>query len=241
MRKERERAVVAKTPTRERDAPDTHVNDEGSAKVEVDVRQEAVAAIEEELARTLAGKGRGALIVVEVDPAGDGVVLARSATLERANKLTGQVTDIVRACDKAGLRPKLIVAGAGISGAKPLEERPDLVAVIDALDGEGCTWVAVWDAHRIARSVSVHMQFVEELDARSASLYVGDPVRLLADGSVERHGALMLVASAQEERERLVERPRLGRDRKRATINRGARSRAECWPRGPCRHHRLMR
>jgi len=45
----------------------------------------------------------------------------------------------------------MIVACAGVAGVKPLEQRPDLVAVLEALDQDGCTWVAARDAERIAR------------------------------------------------------------------------------------------
>jgi DNA invertase Pin-like site-specific DNA recombinase len=183
--------------------------------MEVDVRQEAIAAIEEELARTLADEGNGALVVIEIDPAGDGVMLARSARLDYADQLTGQVTNVFNACEKAGLRPKLIVAGAGISGAKALAERPDLAAVFEALDNEGCAWVAAWDTNRIGRGLFIHQQFLCELYLRGASLYIDCPACVVTNGTPDRLLERMLAVVHHEDRARMVERLRLGREKRR--------------------------
>lgn len=182
----------------------------------VDVRPEAIAVVEEELAHVLGQRQKGALVVAEIDPDGDGVVLARAARLDRPEQLTPQIEFVLKAADEAGLRPKLIVASAGVSGAKPLEERPDLVAVLAALDQEGCTWVAVRDADRVARSIVTATQFLDELDRREASVYVGYPARLIEKASLDRKIAFsLMIEMAADERSRVVERLRRGRELKR--------------------------
>jgi hypothetical protein len=138
----------------------------------MDVRREAIAAIEDEMRRVVEGRAKGSLVVVELDPDGDGILLVRSATAEREDQLTPQIEQLLRAADLAGFRPKLIVACAGVSGAKPLAERPDLVAVLEGLDEGDCSWVAVFAPDRIARSTTTVQRFLEELVRRRAGLYV---------------------------------------------------------------------
>jgi hypothetical protein len=93
--------------------------------------------VDEELGRTLAQEQNGVLVVADIDPEGDGVVLARTARLDRREQLTPQVKLALEAAETAGLRPKMVVACAGVSGVKPLDQRPGLVAVLEALDQDG--------------------------------------------------------------------------------------------------------
>jgi hypothetical protein len=138
-----------------------------------DLRETAAATIAEELERALARKQSGCLAIVELDPTGDGVLLARSATLERPSQLASQLEALFAAADRHGRRPRLIVASAGISGTAPLTERQDLVAVLEELDGGVCSWVAAADWARIARTPIVAEEFVSELARRAVALYLG--------------------------------------------------------------------
>lgn len=138
----------------------------------VDVRREAIAAIEDEIGRVIRRRAKDGLFVAELDPEGDGVLLARSATAERPDQLTPQIEQLLKAADRAGRRPKLIVACAGVSGTKLVEKRPDLVAVLEGLDEDGCSWVAVHALDRIGRSLTTTQGFLAELDRRGAALYL---------------------------------------------------------------------
>jgi DNA invertase Pin-like site-specific DNA recombinase len=137
-----------------------------------DLRTEATHAVEEHMHDALAHNKSGALTIIEVDPSGEGVLLARSATLDRPGQLTGQISELFAACDHGGRRPKLIVACAGVPGHKPLEERPDLLAVLGAIDDDRCAWLGVVEPTRIARSVETFHRFVAELEERGAGIFV---------------------------------------------------------------------
>ena len=138
-----------------------------------DLRETAVTTIAGELKQALARKQPGCLAIVELDPTGDGVLLARSATLERPSQLASQLEALFAVADRDRRQPRLIVASAGISGTAPLAERPDLVAVLEELDGGACSWVAAADWARIARAPIVAEEFVAELARRAVALYLG--------------------------------------------------------------------
>ena len=144
-----------------------------------DLRDEAVAVIEEDMARAVSSGARGTLTVIEVDPGGDGVLLLRAARADNASQLVGQLRMLFRASAAAQLQPKLIVAGANISGVTSLEKRPDLLSVLGALDEEGCRWVGVAYIDRIARDPMVSAEFLELLAGRGASLLLGQLGRVL--------------------------------------------------------------
>lgn len=76
-------------------------------------------------------------------------------------------------------------------------------------------WVAAWDTSRIGRRLFVHQQFLGELYLRGASLYIASPARQVANGSSDGQLERMLVMAHHEERARMVERMRLGHERKR--------------------------
>jgi len=59
------------------------------------------------------------------------------------------------------------------------------------------------------------MQFLDELDRREASLYVGYPARLIGQGSLGRKIVFsLMIEMAAEERSRVVEGMRHGRELK---------------------------
>lgn len=144
-----------------------------------DARDEAVAVIEEEIKLALAKGARGTLTVVEVDRQGDGVLLVRAARADAATALIVQLRLLFDAADAAQLRPKLVVAAAGLSGAAPLDKRPDLLSVVAALDEDGCRWAGVAYVDRIARDPMVASEFLEILGNRGAALLLGQLRRVL--------------------------------------------------------------
>ena len=165
-----------------------------------DLEREAIATVEEHMREALRqGIGSGHTIV-ELDSEGDGVLLVRSATLERPDQLTGQIHQLLQAADKGERQPKLIVACAGISGAKPFESRPELHAVLGALDRDGCTWAAVARADRIARSIPTTHRFLQELRQRGAALFVGSCDKSILDVEPTANLLSSLLESATAER-----------------------------------------
>jgi DNA invertase Pin-like site-specific DNA recombinase len=179
-----------------------------------DLKREALATVEEHMAEALRRGIRSGHTLVELDPQGDGILLVRSATLERPDQLTGQIHQLLAAADKGVRRPKLIVACAGVSGAKPLERRPDLLAVLEALDRERCRWVAVAGTDRIARSITTTHRFLEELRQRRASLFLGSSDKSVFDDELTVKLLFSLFESAAD-RARVFDRMRHIHERRR--------------------------
>ena len=180
-----------------------------------DLEREAIATVEEHMREALRQGIRSGHTIVELDPEGDGVLLVRSATLERPDQLTGQIHQLLQAADNGERRSKLIVACAGFSGAKPFERRPELHAVLEALDREGCTWIAVARADRIARTIPTTHRFLQELQQRGASLFVGSCDKSILDDGPTANLLSSLIESAIAERSLLVERLRSVHQRRR--------------------------
>lgn len=111
-----------------------------------------------------------AFVELELDPEGDGVLLARSATFElNGRAVIEQARLLLSCCETSGERPRILIAATG-SGARPLEERPDLQAVLAALDA-GCTWFATRDIDRIGRGTTPVVQFLCAAKERSAKIF----------------------------------------------------------------------
>jgi hypothetical protein len=82
-----------------------------------------------------------------VDPAGDGVVLARSATGCEV-QLQNQLDALERFCTGEGLQPRLIVVSGEASIAAP---RQYLRLIEEAFAAGWCRWSAAYDLSRYAR------------------------------------------------------------------------------------------
>jgi hypothetical protein len=120
-----------------------------AGEMNAEVTDLAIQEIERELGRAVQ-MDRGSLTVVEIDPSGNGVILVRLARADRASSLTGQTLWMLNTAASFGLKPKLIVACANVDGLLPFEKRPDLLATLDALDEDCCTWVGMHHVDRIA-------------------------------------------------------------------------------------------
>jgi DNA invertase Pin-like site-specific DNA recombinase len=188
-----------------------------------DLNGEAIAVIEEQMTEVLRRRLGGTLVVVEIDPDGDGVLLVRTARLEQKDQLTSQITQLLSAAQTASRRPRLIVACAGVSGVRPLNERPDLLAVLEALDQDRCRWVAVCGHERIARSTQTTQRFVAQLRLRDAALYVSDLHRSVLDAA-ELESMFVGILFAADERARVATRLQLGLKAKRRTCEDSVRS-----------------
>ena len=91
--------------------------------------------------------------VWEVDPAGTGIAVARSASAALDGVLM-QIAALKTFVADRGLKMRALVVSLALNGNRRFHERPDLIAVETAVQAEPrrCEFVAFTDMSRISRS-----------------------------------------------------------------------------------------
>lgn len=85
---------------------------------------------------------------------GDGIAVARKSTDETQGGETigAQLDSVLRYCDAAQLKPRIVVAVLNLSGQAHFNDRHDFAEVFEAFSRGEITWVVYKDVDRIARS-----------------------------------------------------------------------------------------
>jgi len=86
---------------------------------------------------------------------GDGIAIARKSTDETQGGETigAQLDSVLRYCDAAQLKPRIVVAVLNLSGQAHFNDRHDFAEVFEAFSRGEITWVVYKDVDRIARSI----------------------------------------------------------------------------------------
>lgn len=95
----------------------------------------------------------GRLYVWELDPLGDGLVLARLSgrELQKGETVSGQAEACLRMCREDDRRVRWLVISLNTSGFLPFERRMDFAFVDEQIRQGTCRWIAVRAPDRIAR------------------------------------------------------------------------------------------
>lgn len=164
-------------------------------------------------------EGRPAVAVIELASGGleaDGVLHVRTCAVGPAGEVhaCSQLDVLLGMCSRYGLKPRTLILAAGVSGTMPFEDRPDFAALFEAVD-EGCTWMAISSADRLARCEEGGRMMLEASHGCGLKVYVGETGRLLdlADPEV----MMWRVAAIASEMDRLRRLQRRGRRVSRTT------------------------
>jgi DNA invertase Pin-like site-specific DNA recombinase len=117
------------------------------------------------------------VLVWDVDPFGDSVVMARLSKddLKGGETAMGQVEDGIRILRHNGRRIRRIIVATRLSGALLYEKRPDL-ALLEEMIGNGeCGAVFFRDADRMARHGLILAILQELLEGTETDLYLAEP------------------------------------------------------------------
>ena len=116
----------------------------------------------------------GWLGAAEVNPKGDGILLARSA---RSNKaICGQLRVLDEVVAKHNLNPRLVLAMVG-SGRSTLG--PHTARIEQEIEAGWCRWLAMTDTTRVGRDGAPALDFLNNLSRAGTALYLahlGRPV-----------------------------------------------------------------
>ena len=98
---------------------------------------------------------RGAVILRWDFDEGDGIVVARMSRDETTGGETigAQLDAVLRYCDAAERKPRIVVAVLNLSGQAHFDDRHDFAEVFEAFTRGDISWVAYKDVDRIARSI----------------------------------------------------------------------------------------
>ena len=101
----------------------------------------------------------------EVDPAGDGAIVARlsSRDVNKGETVRAQILGARAMCRSLGLRPRFVLEATNQSGKSSIENRLDLQFLISAVRRNELAWVSFREVDRLARSNAVGSSFMEFL------------------------------------------------------------------------------
>lgn len=105
---------------------------------------------------------------------GDGIVVARKSTEEaRSGETIGaQLQAILRYCDAAGHKPRIVVAVLSLSGRAHFEERHDFNEVFESFRRGEASWVVYRGMDRLARSMTWTALFVHYVREYGIGLHI---------------------------------------------------------------------
>lgn len=144
---------------------------------------------------------------VVLDPAGDGILLARSATGSE-KQLAQQLEALDRFCTDEGRKPRLVI----VSGAPSTRVNPRYLQELEeAFAAAWCRWAAAYDVTRYGR-VTKHLgRLVQSAQQRNVELWTCSPrIDLAAPCELS-----MLIKGLAEGASWMAARTRLGRARRR--------------------------
>jgi hypothetical protein len=149
-------------------------------------------------------RGGSTAHVWQINPTGDAIGVARSATRGGLGAQVQTLLGFARA--NAGLRLRQIVVAPMLCGNRRFRERPDLLEVDDAIRAGWCCAVAFTQFDRISReclNIELYIDYLREmqvklyladacehpvqLDTVSASAWVNERVELEQIRSLQRH------------------------------------------------------
>ena len=98
---------------------------------------------------------------------GDGIVVARKSTEEAKSGETigAQLNAMLRYCDAAGHKPRIVVAVLNLSGRSHFDDRHDFAQVFEAFHRGEASWAVYRGMDRLARSMT-WTRAVRSLSAR---------------------------------------------------------------------------
>ena len=105
---------------------------------------------------------------------GDGIVVARKSTEEAKNGETigAQLNAMLRYCDVAGHKPRIVVAVLNLSGRSHFDGRHDFAEVFEAFHRGEASWAVYRGMERLARSVPWTALFVHYLREYGIGLHI---------------------------------------------------------------------
>lgn len=141
------------------------------------------------------------------------VILARVST--QAQDYQRQVNELREYCDRAGWEVARIFANK-ISGAKALEERSEIVEMVEYIKSNDVKRVVCLEISRLGRNTLEALKVINYLNEKGVSLYVKNyNLETLIDGKVNPVASLIctiLLEIASMERLTIKERMASGRD-----------------------------
>ena len=169
-------------------------------------------------------EGSSVTSVARVDPRRNllkAVIYIRVSTEEQARKgisLEGQELELRAYCKTAGLDVVEVIADPGVSGFRPLGDRPGGLRLLEALASGEAQAVVAWKLDRLFRNAANALSIVEGWEKKGVHLHLKD----LGGTAVDTGSAIgkvflaMMAAFAQLERDQTSERTRSAMDLKRA-------------------------
>jgi len=105
---------------------------------------------------------------------GDGIVVARKSTEEARNGETigAQLNAMLRYCDAAGHKPRIVVAVLNLSGRSHFDDRHDFAEVFEAFHRGEASWAVYRGMDRLARSMTWTALFVHYLREYGIGLHI---------------------------------------------------------------------
>ena len=105
---------------------------------------------------------------------GDGIVVARKSTDEAKDGETigAQLGAVLRYCDEAGHKPRIVLAVLNLSGRTEFEDRHDFTEVFESFRRGEVSWVAYRGMDRLGRSMPSTTQFVHWLRRYGIGLHI---------------------------------------------------------------------
>ena len=141
------------------------------------------------------------------------LIYIRVSTEEQARKgisLEGQEIELRTYCKTAGLDVVEVISDPGVSGFRPLGDRPGGQRLLEALASGKAQAVVAWKLDRVFRNAANALTIVEDWQKKGVSLHLKD----LGGTAVDTGSAIgkvflaMMAAFAQLERDQTSERTR---------------------------------
>lgn len=119
----------------------------------------------------------------EVDPAGDGILMARLSgeDVQEGDTTLSQVTDLEALAHQHSLSPRYVVTTTKNDSKRRYPQRPDLKLIEGWITNGAASWVAVRGTDRISRNNLVRESFYDVLERTGTGLYLCSPVRRKVD------------------------------------------------------------
>lgn len=117
---------------------------------------------------------RGAVLLRWDLGEGDGIVVARKSTDEAKDGETigAQLGAVLKYCQEAGHKPRIVVAVLNLSGRTEFEDRHDFTEVFESYRQGQVSWVAYRGMDRLGRSMPTTTQFVHWLRRYGIGLHI---------------------------------------------------------------------
>lgn len=146
-----------------------------NSRIPQGVETEATAELRKRLGTpTVKRLGAAELQLWEMDPNGRGALAARLSTedVKKGETVMAQVHGSLELCQQLDLKPRFVLVATRQNGSARLNDRLDLMFLMEAVRRDLIDWVMYREVDRLSRSVAVGDEFYDFLEETGTDLYL---------------------------------------------------------------------